>query len=71
MFSVSFVRLCWGLSTTTLPIVPEVANDFVSEGSETGVSLLVWGYKSLTGWEKLSSLNGVTVGLLDEFATVK
>ena len=71
LFNVSFVRLCWVLSTTTLPIVPGTANDFVSAGSETGVSLLVWGYKSLTGWENDSLLNGVTVGLLDEFATVK
>ena len=43
LLSVSFVKLFWVLSTTTSPIVPGTANDFVSFGSESGVSLLVWG----------------------------
>ena len=43
LFNVSLVILCWGLSTTTWPILSGTAKDFVSAGSETGVSLLVWG----------------------------
>ena len=43
LLSVSLVTLCWGLSTTTWPIVLGNAKDLVSAGSDTGVSLLVWG----------------------------
>ena len=40
---VSFVRLFWGLSTTTCPIGLGRAKDFVEFGSEFGLSLLVCG----------------------------
>ena len=71
LLRVSLVILFWVLSTTTLPIVSGTAYDFVSGGSDKGVSLFVCGKSCVNGWEKLSSLNGVTVGLLDALTTVK
>ena len=71
LLRVSLVILFWVLSTTTLPIVSGTAKDVVSGGSESGVSLFVYGKSCVNGWEKLSDLNGVTVGLLDALTTVK
>ena len=68
---VSLVILLFTSSTTTLPTKSDCAKDLAASGSETGLSLSVWGNKSWTGWGKLSSLNGVIVGLLEEFNKVK
>lgn len=43
--AVSFVREFCGSFISTLPIVSERANDFEAFGSDTGLSLFVWGYK--------------------------
>ena len=68
---VSFVILFLTSLTTTLPIRSGTANETASSGSATGVSLLTWGYNSFTGWEKLSPVNGDTVGLLEAFNKVR
>ena len=68
---VSFVTLFSTSFTTTLPITLGTANDFVSSGSDTGLSLFVCGNSSLTGCEYLSPANSDIVGEFEAFTTVK
>ena len=71
LLRVSLVILCLISSRSTLPIKEETANDFASLGSETGLSLLTCGNKSLTGCENLSEVNGATDGAFDAFKTLR
>ena len=68
--TVSFVMLFLTSSTITSPIKEEDACDLVSLGSDLGLSLAVCGYRSFTGWEYFSSVNGATVGEFEEFKSV-
>ena len=42
-----------------------------SSGSDVGLSLSVCGNNCFTGWEYFSSVNGATVGVFDEFRSVR
>jgi len=68
---VSFVTLLRTSLIITSPINDEDANDFVSSGSDFGLSLLVWGYRSFIGCGKFSFVNGEMLGLFDEFIKIK
>ena len=57
--------------TTTSPIKSGLANETESPGSTTGLSLLIWGYNSLVGWENFSPVNGAAVGVLEAFNRVR
>jgi len=67
---VSFVILFLGSLVSTRPIKFDAAKQDAGSGSETGLSLLVCGKSSLTGWENFSTVNGATVGLLDALRTL-
>jgi len=49
LFRASLVILFLVSSVSTLPIRSEAAKDFVSAGSETGLSLLICGKSCFTG----------------------
>ena len=61
----SFVRLFSGLLITTWPIGLDNAKDLEDFGSAFGLSRFNWGYRNCTGWEKLDSWKGETVGELE------
>ena len=68
---VSLVMLLFGSFIETCPIGSGSGTESAASGFEFGLSLFNWGYKFWIGWEKLSSVNGVTDGLFDEFVIVK
>ena len=68
--SVSLVILLLGSFVSTNPIKLDAAKQDAASGSETGLSLLVCGKSSFTGWEYLSPVNGATVGLFDALRTL-